>query len=273
MTFEAAELSHQDGSPVELYTFSRNGVAFAWYTSVETNKTIGADTYLAWPGGMKRGKIATTSDEGRNALEVKVARDHPIAYLIHHRPRTGVIGMTVTQYHRSDASDLVVIWVGRAMSAKRDKKSGDRILQGMSRSITQNRTGLRRLCSANCMHELFGPFCRLDPDDWKHETTIASISGNLITLVDVDGALDYNGGTIERVDSDGVTDTSAIEEATGAALLLDIAIWDAEVGDPVTILPGCDWTMAACDAFGNSENFGGRMHVPDKNPGTDSVFS
>ncbi len=273
MTFESAELSHETGAPVELYEFTRNAVVIARYTSAETDKVIGADTYLAVPGGMERGPIATTAEAGRNSLTIRVANAHPIAYLIHHRPRTGVIGVTVRQYHRSDASDIKTIWFGRVLGAKRDRNTGARILQCEPRSVSQNRTGLRRLCSTSCMHELYGPLCRLTQGDWGHATTIAAISGNVLTVASVD-ALPYAGGMVEYTDGDGVTDVAFIEDASGTALTLDVALWGAAVSDNVTIYPGCDWTMATCDGvFSNSANYGGRLNLPDKNPVTQSAFT
>lgn len=273
MTFEALELSHESGAPVELYTFTRNTVIIARYTSSEADIVIGSDTYVAWPGGIERGPIATTADEGRNSLTIRVARDHPIAHLIHYRPRTGVLGVTLAAYHRADPGDIKTIWFGRVLSAKRDKKSGARMLQCEPRSVSQARTGLRRLASATCMHELYGPLCRLNKADWKHITTIASITGNVITVADV-AALPYAGGIIERTDSDGVTDTAYINTVSGTTLTLDLAIWGATIGDTVTIYPGCDWTMTVCDTvFGNSANYGGRLHIPEKNPVTQSAFS
>jgi hypothetical protein len=76
-----------------------------------------------------------------------------------------------------------------------------------------------------------------------------------------------------RSQKGGITDYAYIEEADGTALTLDLPLYGAEASEAVTLYPGCDWTMATCDAvFSNSVNFGGRLHLPDLNPVTQSAF-
>lgn len=273
MTYEAIETSHQDGSPVEIYDFTRNTVTIGRYTSAERTYAVGGHDYTPWVGGINRGSIATTADEGRNMLLLDVARDFPIAALVHLRPRTGVIGVIARQFHRGDASDIKTIWFGRVVGAKRNQKTGGRTLQCEPRSASQNRNGLRRVCSVNCMHELYGPKCRLTKADWGHVTTITGITGSVYTVAGVVLGMPLPGGMLERTDGDGVVDVAYIEAVTGAALTLDLPIYGATSGDTVTIYPGCDWTMSTCNGvYSNSPNFGGRMDMPEKNPVTGPVF-
>lgn len=274
MSYDAAETSVQGGSPVECYTFTRGTEVIARYTSAEADVTVDSETWEAWPGGLARGPVTISGEDGRGALRVTVARDFPIAELIHLRPRTGVIGCTVYRHHRDDLSlGVIPIFAGRVLSARR-AANGDRILAIEPRSIAQNRIGLHRVCQPSCNHELYGPLCRLDMADWDHATTIVSISGTALEVADVASGMPYTGGIVAYTDADGITDYAYIEEADGTTLTLDLAIYGAVATEAVTLYPGCDWTMTTCDTvFSNSENYGGRLHVPSLNPVTQDAFA
>jgi uncharacterized phage protein (TIGR02218 family) len=273
MTYATDEESVQSGAPVELYTFTRNSVGIGWYTSAEAEVMVGSELYATWPGGITRSALDIGGDEGRRNLDLTVARDFPVAELIHLRPRTGVIGVTVQRYHRSDATDIATIWAGRVLTAKRDRNGG-RILVCEPRSVTYNRNGLTRKCGRNCQHTLYGPRCRLSQSDWGYATTIASISGTTLVVAAVEGGMPYAGGIVERTDENGITDVAYIVEASGTTLTLDLALYGAAVSDSVLIYPGCDWTMNTCHTvFNNAANYGGRLTIPTKNPVTDSAFA
>lgn len=273
MTYETEEISVQDGAPIEVYTFTRGGVGIGWYTSAESEVWVGSELYETWPGGLARSRIEVGTDEGRTSLDITVARDFPIAELVHLRPRTGVIGVTVRRFHRGDATDIATIWTGRVMTVKRDR-SGGRVIVCEPRSVSYNRNGLTRKCARNCQHQLYGPRCRLVQHEWAHATTISSISGNVMTVDSIESGLPYEGGIVEWTDDNGITDVAYILEVSVTALTLDLPIYGAAASDAVTIYPGCDWTMATCnDVFNNAVNYGGRLNIPTKNPITDSAFS
>ncbi|MBP9032534.1 MAG: phage BR0599 family protein [Pseudomonadales bacterium] len=273
MTYATDEESVQSGAPIEVYTFTRNGVGIGWYTSAEAEVMVGSELYSTWPGGLARSAIDIGGDEGRRSLNITVARDFPIADLIHLRPRTGVIGVTVQRYHRADAADITMIWAGRVLTSKRDRNAA-RVLICEPRSVSYNRNGLTRKCAPNCQHQLYGPRCRLSQSDWGYATTISAVSGTTLTVAAVESGMPYTGGIVERTDADGITDVAYIVEASGTVLTLDLALYGAAVSDSVIIYPGCDWTMNTChNTFGNSANYGGRLNIPSKNPVTDSAFA
>lgn len=274
MTYAVDEVSVQSGAPIEIFTFTRNAVVIGRYTSAEAPVVVGGNTYATWPGGIKRARIEITTDTGRSAMNLTVARDFPIAELVHLRPRTGVIGVTAQRYHRSDATDLIAFWPGgRVLTVKRER-NGERTLICEPRSVTWNRNGLTRKCGRNCQHELYGPRCRLSRSDWGFATTINAISGTLLSVAAVEGGMPYAGGIVERTDGAGITDVAYIVSASGTALTLDLALYGAAVSDAVIIYPGCDWTMSTCNTvFNNAVNYGGRLHIPDKNPVTESAFN
>lgn len=271
MTYATDEISIEAGAPVELYTFTRGGVVIGRYTSGEADVTVDGDTYSTYPGGLARGEISISGERGRAALRITVARDHPVASLIHLRPRTGVIGCTIQRFHRGDATDVITIYVGRVLSARRTR-SGTREIVVEPLSISQKRIGLHRVCQPACTWELYGFGCRLNIDDWKHETTIAGVSGNTMTVASVHSGWPYVGGIVAFTEN-GITDHAFIEAVDDKTFTLDLPLYGAETGEPVTIYPGCDWTMTTCDeVYDNALNYGGRRNVPNLNPVTSNAF-
>ena len=114
MTYEADELSIQSGAPVELYTFTRR--RRDWALHVRRGGCDGRRKHiqhLPRRSGARRDQHQRRAR--RAALRITVARDHPVAALIHLRPRTGVIGCTVSRYHRGDDTDVIVIYAGRVL--------------------------------------------------------------------------------------------------------------------------------------------------------------
>jgi uncharacterized phage protein (TIGR02218 family) len=274
MTYETLEESHQSGEPVEIYTFTRGGVVIGRYTSADAAVTVDGNLFSTWPGGIQRAEVIITTEQGRSSLRLTVARDFPIAQILQRRGRSGVIGVTAQRYHRADASDVIAFWPGgRCLMAKRTK-SGARELICEPRSVSYSRNGLTRKTAPGCQHVLYGPRCRLDQDDWVHATTITALSGNTMSVASVEAGWPYTGGTVEWTDDDGITDVVFIVEADGTAFVLDLPIYGTAISDAVNIFPGCDWTMNTCHTiFANSENHGGRLNIPKKNPVTESPFA
>jgi uncharacterized phage protein (TIGR02218 family) len=247
-------------------------VVIGRYTSGEADVTVDGNTYSTYPGGLARGEISISGERGRAALRITVARDHPVASLIHLRPRTGVIGCTVQRYHRGGRLRRDHDRRGAGAECAPGEGAGERILVVEPRSVSQQRIGLHRVCQPGCNWQLYGSHCRLDMGDWGHATTIVSVSGTALEVADVESGMPYAGGIVAFTEG-GITDYAYIEEADGTALTLDLPLYGAEASEAVTLYPGCDWTMATCDAvFSNSVNFGGRLHLPDLNPVTQSAF-
>ena len=270
MSYESLETSVQDGAPRELYVFTVDDEVVGRYTSGESGVTVDGDLYESSPHA--RGKIGISGEKGREGVKVTVDRDHPIAQRLTLRPRTGVVGCVIHRYHRDDASDRIIQYAGRVMSARRDK-NGARILSIEPISVGQQRIGLHRVAQPACNLQLYGPLCRLNMYDWAHDTTITGVNGYALSVASVESGLPYVGGIVEYTAADGLTEYAYIEEVSGLDLTLDLPLYDAAATDAVTIYPGCDWTMKTChEVYGNSPNYGGRLNIPDINPVTSSAF-
>jgi len=78
--------------------------------------------------------------------------------------------------------------------------------------------------------------------------------------------LSLAGGFIRWLRADGRAEQRTIMGHTGTTVSLDYPGPELAPGLDVEALPGCDQSPGACAARGNSVNYGGCPHLPNKNP-------
>lgn len=271
MTYAAEEISVQDGAPVELYEFGYGSTAL-YYTSSGQGYTDASvspsQSYTS--ANIERSAISSTEEKARNSLTLTVPRTFAIAELFRVSPPSDTVNVTLRRVHRGDTASVVVAWMGRVLSCQFNGAKAT--LQCEPISVSLRRSGLRRIYGRACPHVLYGTACGLNKSDFDHATTVSSISGLTLTVGSI-GAYSYAGGFVEWVNDAGNTERRFIESHVGTALTLMQAFAGIANTDAVTIYPGCDHTLAACDAFGNVLNYGGWPWIPNKNPWAgDPVF-
>jgi len=125
------------------------------------------------------------------------------------------------------------------------------------------------LYSYTCNHELGDEHCKVDLDDYKENSTVASFGGYQITLADFVGVdmSFYAGGTIVN---ERTGQQRPIVTIDGETVFILAPFVDIVAGDPVKLWPGCDHRRdgpAGCLArFDNVINYGGFPFIPRKNP-------
>ena len=270
MSYDVQEVSVQSGSPVELYHFTQ-GVTEWRYTSAPTDYTDETEydsndssrVYTAIP--ITRSAIGATEEAARNTLTLTVPRNTTLAELFRVSVPSEVIHLTVRRVHRGDVTDPIVIWVGRVLGCSFEGAAAKIACEPIS--VAQKRTGLTRLFTVGCPYALYGRGCGLDKDDFATVTTVASVSGLVLTVADVESGFNYAGGFVEWENADGITERRAIESHSGTALTLMQQFPGIAAPDPVTVYPGCDHTLTTCDMiFNNAANYGGFPWMPSKNP-------
>lgn len=260
MTYNSQERSYQGGAPVELYLFAR-GLQVWRYTSTDSDITFDGNSWES--AVIQRSNIETTPEQSRNALTITCPRDLPIADLFRVAPPSDVISLTVYRYHRGDG-DSAVIWMGRVLNVQWQGAEARMSCEPVSLSF--GRTGLRRLYQTACPHVLYGTACGVDKAGQAHEAEVTAISGAELT---VDSLLSkpYAGGFVELEAGSGNLERRFIRSFSGLVLTLAQPFQGIEVGDTVTVYPGCDHTMATCnDEYSNLANYGGMPFIPRKNP-------
>jgi uncharacterized phage protein (TIGR02218 family) len=124
---------------------------------------------------------------------------------------------------------------------------------------------------------LYGTECGIDRSSFKVDATVNARNASSIAAVEIGAQADdyFSGGYIEWLRS-GYTDRRTILSHLGDTITINGTLADLEVGDTVSIYPGCAHNMTACvNKFNNILNYGGFpwLSAQMKNPmGGDTVF-
>ncbi len=135
--------------------------------------------------------------------------------------------------------------------------------------------------------EIYTPMCRADLGDsrcgidlagggWKKTATVTSVTDSKTFRISVTEPRAVDGwfrlGVVEWTsgDNDGrLMEVRSWTQATSEVVLFLGMPGDIQVGDTLTIYPGCDKKFTTCrDKFDNLENFRGEPYVP----GTDALL-
>lgn len=271
MTFEANEISSQDGKIISLYEFMW-GETFWRYTSTDKEQTITQNgvnvTYQPIAiddDGMVQGGSAN------NDLKVKSQNDIPLVDLFRGTPPAGSIWLTVRRRHADDPLDQwFVYWIGTIGNVK---KAGLATAEILARTLLASfkRQGLRLAWTRGCPHILYDSECRANPVTFAVAATITVIANGVVT-VDAAGGHPigyFDGGYIRwQATVEGTFDRRAIESSpTATSFLIFGSTERLAVGMAVTLYPGCDLTATTCkNKFANLVNFGGFEQMSGENP-------
>lgn len=275
MPIDTFEQSEQDGEPIELYEFTA-GVNVSRYTSWHRDYLYQAVTTFQ-TASIRRSAIEDSPELSRAPLDLTVARDFAICDLFRLAPPSYVVRLSVFRIHAGD-SERALIWSGRVI---------DRTVEG-SISATLHcepvmtgikRLGLTRKYQRACPHALYseGPGrCNASRAAFSITANLSSVSGATVSsftfALQPDGY--YAGGDLEWDAGAGRIEYRGIRSHVGADLELTHPIIDLAALASVVVSAGCSHEISVCDSkFANSANYGGFVHIPQKNPyGGGSVF-
>lgn len=272
MTFELIETSSFEGTPIELFEFTRPGSTFR-YTSHDEDITVAGTLYTGiFP--IERTKIEASSDPGRNPIKVKASSDLPFATQYVEAPPGDVINLTIKTFHENDVNgEVIVIWIGRVTNVSFQGEEATLRCEPIFTSL--KRPALRRLYQTACPHLLYGPVCTANRLTFLVPSAITVTDPLTYTSAEIGAQADnyFSGGFITW-DNSGVVERRTILTHIGTSITINSPIPDISTGQSIDIYPGCDHTLATCvNKFNNVDNYGGFPFIPEKNPfsGT-SVF-
>lgn len=281
MGFRPFEISRTRGAPVELFRF-RYGVletdAFC-YTNGE--KEIEHQGLTYWPIPIKRGKIASSSeDSGKTSLDITLPGNALVADLFRVTAPPGNIGVTIFQGHSRDPeAEFIAIWVGRVTACNwEDNTNLAKFICEPIRSQLR-RLSLRRHYQYMCPHVLYGAQCRASEAAATQQRTVLAVSGRLVTIAGaVETPDNLLGGMLKWVDSNSITRARTILgwEAVEGGVRLSLSGADDGIkpGMPVSCVRGCSHTIDGCLTHNNVSNFGGQPFIPVTSPlGVNGAFS
>lgn len=272
MTYEATEISTQDGAPVALYEFMW-GSTFWRYTNADQAQTITQDaasvTYepiAISDDGVKQGGSAN------NDMTVRAPINIPLVDLFRGTPPADSIWLTIRRRHADGgATEFFVHWIGTIRNVQKGKQAQATII-GQALLASFNRSGLRLAWTRSCPHMLYDTECRVDPATFAHVAEITAIGTDGTITVDSAGgnvAPYFDGGYFTwEANADGTIDQRGIEESVTDTQFRIFGSTDRlEVGLSITMYPGCDLSATTCNSkFSNLANFGGFEQMTGENP-------
>lgn len=266
MTFDTDQMSVSDSAPVELYQILTPQTTY-YRTTFQEDYVDGGFTYTRIPG--MRSEIIAEATGKANDLVVELPSSDLIILDnfvgVPPLPRTT---MKLTLYRLQQLSGAKVLWWEgpiRGMSMHNNGRVARlHVPDGVDDAL---RTELPRArCQRKCNNGLYDPNCTKLETDFDHATTVASFSGNTVTVNTTGdpGATYYKDGyMIFNGERRGIVDQSG---GTFKTLHLDAAFRGIGINSNVTILAGCDKNVTTCrDKFNNVINFRGLPGLPTKN--------
>ena len=267
MGFNIRELSLWGGKPLGFFRFTRGATVWA-YTTADRNIVLDGVTYV--PAAIKRSRIKVGPERRKLTITVTVPRDLPVVDNWRPYPPRDRVALTILQQHHGEA-DTAVDWVGRVLAPK---FSGTTVELSCEPSLTSaRRAGLSRCWQRACPLALYSQghgMCNVDKTLHAVPATLTAV--NAVTFTSpafaAVAAGRLAGGYVTYVRAgNGVTEYRTIMAHTGGTITLDYGLDDIAPAMAVTAYPGCRQTFADCvDVFNNGPNFGGDLHLPQKNP-------
>lgn len=270
MSYQSEEQSISNGSPQELYEINYSTVIYN-YTSGDSQYTNPSNGKVYKPLVIRRPNLVFSSDNGRSSLQLNVQPNADFLELFRYAPPPSVVSLTIKRLQRNDtAHEVVTVWKGRILNASWDDVEATITCESIRSSTL--RFGLRKMFTIQCQHVLYGVDCLANRAAFELVGVITAISGSTLNMSGVAVKPDgwFAGGYCEWTDP--ITHVTNRRMITASFLGSDTLTLvspplGAVVGIDIHSMPGCDHTMAMCEAkFANSINYGGMIHTPTKSP-------
>ncbi len=267
MTYSVIESSVQDGRPVELFDFVRDG-SHTRYASQSQDVPYAGDTYTA--SAISHDEIDQSNELAKLGLKVTFPRDDAFALGYVGTLHDAITTLTIRRGHLSDGDgQFEVIWKGRVVGGEINGAEITLTCESIFTSV--RRMGLRARYQTTCRHALYGRGCNLDMADFATSATVTAASGVSLTVTEAALQADgfYNGGMVQTADGGLRFIMAHAGEQITLSRASDSILADVtDLGTAsITLYPGCAHDTAACDGtFNNLANFGGFPYIPWKNP-------
>ncbi|MFG0756141.1 phage BR0599 family protein [Pseudomonas sp. TYF_14] len=268
MSYDTYEKSGWLSQPYELYRFTHAGDTHAFTT--KTKQLLHVDGTIYQPAFLKRGSITRTEDPNKQKLSITVSADNPVAQLFKRGLPGREITLKIIRVQKAAAGDPGInLWSGQVTSANfNDDKCS---LECEPVAALMNKAALRMYYQFQCNHNLFDELCSLDVNDWSEYHAVSAIeqNGTLLTLNTITQPDGYYAAGLAEINDQWVMVTGH-DAATNKVLILS-ALDGLKEGDVIRLTKGCDRTKAACNSFGNKDNFFGFQTIPTDNPFIDGI--
>lgn len=273
MTYQTADVSIQDGNPIELYNFRGDDANF-YFTNASETYTFGVTDYV--PVKVARTQPRVNQDEPGSQVQLKMELSDINASVfldqwIASAPEVTKWKLTIYRVHVDDTGSIV-FWIGNVVSVRYENQGIDVIILCQSLNNLFTLQGPRKNWGTTCNHRLFGTDCTLVRGTFTTTTTVQSIdsTGLIYTLSAIPApTVRWEGGFIIKPGTG--LESRMIVERSGNDITLQYPIVEIGVGDTVQISQGCDHSITDCVSYSNVVNFGGTPYTPNNNPFTKRI--
>ena len=272
--FAAAPVTPQ---PAYLYAFKArlNGNVHWYQTSHATAINFGGNTYA--PTSISHAGFKRSMDGSDEKITVTsfFAAGGPLAAFLPFPPsdRLQLIVYRLDLGAADPASTAVVEFQGFVANVRMAGRKLEAEVQSPIDYLARKLPAF--IVGTPCNAQLFGPGCNLNADDWKFASDITIIRGTQLYVADGGGhAANYfaGGHLITGVGAAQETRTimsssNSVGQPGNAVLVLNYPFLHAQVGQALTLWPGCTHLPPDCTGkFNNFVNYQGHPLVPYRNP-------
>lgn len=264
MSYDVAENSVHDASPVECYKFIGSFRTY-YYTSADTEQVVNGETYFPVAGSRGTVRAGTQSDDSL-ALEIMLPFNLDVVQDYAYAESPPALTLEVYRVHRGTdfATDWNLLWKGKVSSFNVDGRVAKvRVPSIFSRALQGDLPSA--YYQAPCNHVLFDSLCKVNRASYSTTTTVTDASALSVNVLD-DGAADGDLVAGEIVNN-RTGERRLILGNLANTISFSYPFVDMKVGDEVVVTAGCDHSFSTCKAkFSNGANFGGHPYIPADNP-------
>lgn len=252
--------------PVWLYRFVIGAQTF-YYTSsgaaITTEAGVPDATFLTeqeWvPRSVSTGSLKRAQATSKTTVTVTLPKNDAATDAI--LLAIGIVTMEVTVWQGflgDPDNELVKVFIGSPQQVKPSYTKVQLLCQDLS--ATLNNKAIARVIQAPCPYEIFGRGCGLAEGPWTVAANVTGMSGAVLTITEAAGYTDgyFGRGRLKYGDHQQTIGLHVGNQITlvGAIAGLEEA-FETSGSVAVEILPGCKKSLAYCDTFGNTDNYGG----------------
>jgi hypothetical protein len=275
MSFGVVENSVEEGRPIVFYEFVLNSTVWRY---VAADESIPAGGHLWTPAAISDDGTKQTGEPIDDAKRIDAPFwIGPSQTFMSGAPSKNIL---VRVFHKHEQSpEMRVVYIGEITQINYPIP-GRSVITCESLLASMRREGLRLAWQRACPYVVYDPLCKLIKSTWGVAFTVLAIDGYSISIevASTPEAGHFSGGFMEWdhpirgteflfVDSHAAPQFLPLPPgAPNAFLTAFLDPGDLFVGATGTIYPGCNFTPARCQFFGNYDNYGGVPDLPGKSP-------
>ena len=265
MSYDAFEESTEDGQPIEFYSFVIGSTTFRFTNGPKAVMT--PDGFIWKPAPISTDGIRQSGEAVSDAMQIIMPSGLSPAQIYVNSPPSTAMVVRVLKKQVAD-NEIKIKYIG-TVSQCDFSSPGQATLTCETLSASMSRQGLRLPWQKTCPYALYDPVtCGVDMNAYAVPLRVLAID-EFDVQTDSAGAHPdgyFAGGFVAWDGGPRGMEYRTIESHTGFFIQMFGVTNDLYVGQQVTAYPGCQRTVAACQAFDNLPRYGGIPSLPGRSP-------